>query len=284
VEVLLELGSRLDLEAAEPLVIDAFTTQRRRLLDAARALREDEWTSPTRCAEWNAHAVVVHVAGATDACRTTLTGERAVFGGSFDPNESPKAFVDLCAIQEPTETLEQLDGAISTAIETIEIHRTLTAAPRVTAVWGEEIDWRLFVTHFFWDSWIHERDLLVPLGREPEGTDAEARLATAYGLHTAAIVVGLFGIPLDVTVRLDGPGAGTYAVVADGTDVRISVGELDAADGPANGGAVAVTDSLAGRGDELAIVLDAPADVVEMLSAVGLYLRGETEAPPVRRR
>lgn len=270
----LEIGSRLSLDAAEPMIVDAFASQRRRLLETARSLTDDEWTRPTRCSEWNAHELVLHVAGATDACRMTLTGQHSVFGGSFDPNTSPKAFVALLAGQSVATTLDQLDHSTSGAREAIDAERKRVPAKQVTAVWGEEVDWRLFVTHFFWDAWMHERDLFVPLGRQPDTSDAEARLAVAYGLHTAAIVVGLFGIPFDTRLSLTGRGEGTYRIVVDGVDVRIAVTPIDRVGDPDHGDATAVTDAIAGRGPALASVLDAPAEVVEPLSAVGDFLRG----------
>jgi uncharacterized protein (TIGR03083 family) len=276
-----ELGSRLDLEAVEPLIVDTFVAQRRRLLETAHALTADEWTGSTRCTEWDARQLVVHVLGATDACRTTLTGERSVFGGNFDPNASPNQFVESRATEPVATTLEQLDTSISTTCAAIEAQRAQTPTPQVTAVWGQEVDWRLFVTHMFWDGWIHERDLLLPLGREPEASDAEARLAAAYGFHTAAIMIGLLGIPLDATLRLEGTGSGTYRVIVDGVDVTVSVSPLEPADGPGNGIGTSVTDALAGRGAELGTVLDASAEVVDALSQVGAFLRGQGDAPPI---
>ncbi|MGZ8763728.1 MAG: maleylpyruvate isomerase family mycothiol-dependent enzyme [Acidimicrobiia bacterium] len=276
----LELGSRLDLEAVEPLVVDAFVAQRRRLLATARDLADDQWTSSTRCGDWNARELVIHVLGATDACRTTLTGEHSVFGGRFDPNASPNQFVESRAGEPVETTLEQLDTAIAATADAIEGQRARTPTPQMTAVWGEEVDWRLFVTHMFWDGWIHERDLLLPLGREPEASDAENRLAAAYGFHTAAIMIGMVGMPLDTTVRLEGTGSGTYRVRADGLDVTVSVSPLAPEDGPSNGIAIAVTDALAGRGPELATVLDASPDVVDALAQVGAFLQGQAAAPP----
>ncbi len=273
----LEIGPHLDLTDAEPLIVGAFMAQRRRLLRAARELRDDEWTHPSRCAEWNARELVVHVLGATDACRTTLTGEHSVFAGGFDPSRSPDTFVQTRVADPPSAILRELAIAIDrcgTAIETV---RVQDPELRVTAVWGESVDWRLFVTHMFWDSWLHERDLLEPLGREVEIVDDEARLAAAYGLHCAGIMLGVLGRPLEITLALDGPGSATFRAVAEGTDVRISVAELD--DRPVNGSVVAVTDVLAGRGDGLGAVLDAPEETVEALAQVGAFLQGRL-APP----
>jgi len=270
----LELGSCLELSAAEPLIADAFAAQRRRLLRTARTFTDAEWGSPTRCTEWDVREVILHVIGATDACRETLTGERPVFEEDFDPNASPDAFVRGRAGEPIERTLRSLDDAIDSAIDEIVTQRAARSASQVTAVWGRPIDWRLFVTHMFWDGWIHERDVLTTLGREPELADSETRLAAAYGLHTAGIVAGLFGVPLDATLVLEGSGGGTFRIVVDGLDVRITVTPLAARAGALNGDVVEVTDALAGREPLLDTVLDAPPELVTALSGVSDFLRG----------
>jgi uncharacterized protein (TIGR03083 family) len=273
----LEIGSRLGLDAAELWILDAFVAQRRRMLERARALRDDEWTRPTRCSEWDVRELVLHVVGATDACRDTLTGEHPAFAPGFDPNADPNAFVERLADEPVTTILELLDASITTTVGGIDALRTEVPPRQVVSVWNEPIDWRLFVAHFFFDGWIHERDLLLPLGREPQVVGVEARLAAAYSFHIAAIVAGGFGIPLDTALQLGGIGGATFRIVANGLDVVISVEPCDALDsdaGPSQGDVVAVTEAIAGRGPELVSVLDAPPDVVDALSGVGAFLRG----------
>jgi uncharacterized protein (TIGR03083 family) len=267
------IGTRQDLDAVETGVISLFLAQRRRLLETARTFTDDEWASPTRCSEWDAHQLVIHVDGATDGCRMTLTGEYAVFDGGFSPNEGPKQFVDMRAAEPIPKTLEQFDSAITRAQTVLEAQRGLDPPPTVTALWGAPIDWRLFVMHFFFDGWIHERDLLLPMGRKPAVVDAEVRLAAAYSLHLAAVVSGLMGVPLDATLRLDGPGAATFGITANRDDVLITVAPFDDAAGPGHGDVAAVTDALTGRIADLGAALDAPPDVVDALSCMGAFLR-----------
>jgi uncharacterized protein (TIGR03083 family) len=272
-ETAFEIGARSDLDDSEALIVDAFAAQRRRLLRTARMLDADEWSHPSRCSAWNAHEVLIHVLGATRACRTTITGEDAVFGGGFDPNSSPNQFVDERSSRPVVQSLADLESEIDATVAVIETQRAQPDPVQVTAVWGDPVDWRLFVTHMFFDGWVHERDLLLPLGRTPDLAEGEARLGTAYGLHTAGIVAGLFGIPLDATFVLDGAGTGSYRLRVDHRDVRVAVGPpLDAT--ATQGDAVTVTDSIMGREPALASVLDAPPDVIDALSGVGTFLRG----------
>jgi uncharacterized protein (TIGR03083 family) len=264
------IGSMLEHDAIEDRVVDAFVGQRVRTLAAARALDADEWTGPSRCSAWTAHQLLLHVLGATAACRTTLTGERDVFAGGFDPNSGPASFVDARTGEPVATTLDDLEREIARTADAIELLRGSEPAPTRTAVWGAQVDWRLFLTHMFWDGWLHERDLLLPLGRPAPTSPAEAELAAAYGLHSAGILNGLTGNPVDITVQLGGTGAGTYRVVADGGDARVTV-DASVNEDPI-GDAPAVTDAIAGRGPALVEVLDAPPDVVEPLSRLAGFL------------
>jgi hypothetical protein len=58
------------------------------------------------------------------------------------------------------------------------------------------VDWTVRVLHGLWDSWLHERDVLLPQGIE-HPTDGDATVyATAYGLFIAAAVASVFGDPV----------------------------------------------------------------------------------------
>ncbi len=55
------------------------------------------------------------------------------------------------------------------------------------------MDWTVLVLHAFWDSWIHERDVLLAHGTDhPTSGDATA-YAAAYGLFIAAAVASMLG-------------------------------------------------------------------------------------------
>jgi uncharacterized protein (TIGR03083 family) len=267
----LTIGSRLDHDEVEDRAVATFLGQRARVLATARALDADEWTQPSRCSAWTAHQLLLHVLGATAACRTTLTGEREVFAGGFDPNSGPASFVDRRTGEPVAQTLADLEAEVAGAAEAIAGLRGVTPAPTRTAVWGAPVDWRLFLIHMFWDGWLHERDLLLPLDRPAPTSAAEAELAAAYGLHSAGIMNGLTGNPIDITLRLGGTGAGTYTVVADGGDVRVTV-DASAADATPMGDALLVSDAIAGRPPALVEVLDAPAAVVEPLARLASFL------------
>jgi uncharacterized protein (TIGR03083 family) len=258
-------------DEAEAQIVAAYRGQHERVLATARSLDAAEWARPSRCSAWTAHQLLIHLLGATGACRTTLTGERDVFAGGFDPNSGPATFVERRAGEPVAVTLDDLEAESAATAEAIDALRGASPTPTRTAVWGAPVDWRLFLAHMFWDSWMHERDLLIPLGRPVTTTESEAQLAAAYGLHSAGIMNGLTGNPIDVTLQLGGTGAGTYTVTADGGDVRVTV--VAPATGAAPlGDALLDRDAIAGRLPALVEVLDAPAAVVEPLARLASFL------------
>lgn len=267
----LTIGSMLGHDDVEERVVAAFLDQRARILATAGTIDTDEWNRPSRCSAWTAHQLLLHVLGATAACRMTLTGEREVFAGGFDPNSGPASFVDRRTGEPVAQTLADLEAEIAGAAAAIDSLRGAEPTPTRTAVWGAQVDWRLFLIHMYWDGWLHERDLLLPLGRPAPTSDAEAELAAAYGLHSAGIMNGLTGNPIDITVCLSGTGAGIYTVFADGGDVRVTV-DPHAADETVMGNVLEVSDAIAGRPPALVEVLDAPPDVVEPLSRLAAFL------------
>lgn len=55
------------------------------------------------------------------------------------------------------------------------------------------MDWTVRALHGLWDSWLHERDVLLPRGIEHPADGDATVYATAYGLFIAAAVASVFG-------------------------------------------------------------------------------------------
>ena len=147
-----------------------------------------------------------------------------------------------------------------------------SATTASAAVWGAPVDWRLLATHGFWDGWLHERDVVLPLGRTQATGDEEARLAVAYGLLLAGVMATFMQLPLDTELRLDGIGGGTFALRVDGGDAIVRAVPTRAAGAQSHGSAVVVADALSGRGAEVGDVLDVDAELVARLSHLRAFL------------
>ena len=266
------LGTGIDGAPIEVLVLDGLRAQRLRLLGRMRAATDEEWRAPTRCTEWNAQEVVLHLCGANDALRSALSDERAVVSPDFDPRTTPNLYVDLHKAETPADSLARLEATTADVLDVVA--RTARAGhdEPVSAVWGSPVDWRLLTTHLFWDCWLHERDILLARGTPQPTTGTEARVAAAYGLLVAGVMAGFLGTPLDVELHLGGTGAASFTLHVDGLDdVTVTV---DPAGAPAavQGETPTVADALAGRGPEVGEVLDAPPALVEVLGHLRAFL------------
>ena len=104
------------------------------------------------------------------------------------------------------------------------------------------MDWTVLALHAHWDSWLHERDVLLAQGREHPTDDDASFYATAYGLFIAAAVAPLFGDQVQERLTLSGEGGGIFDVESRGA-ATLAVIRVVAAGPPA----AQVTDALAGR-------------------------------------
>ena len=136
------------------------------------------------------------------------------------------------------------------------------------------MDWTVLMLHGFWDSWLHERDILLAQGREhPTDTDATG-YATAYGLFIAAAVASMFGSPVHhQRLTLGGDGDGVFDLHTHNA-VTLTVTPA-AITGPP---AAEVTDALGGRAPVPAIIGHLPASSCTALSRMADFFN--TPAPP----
>jgi hypothetical protein len=108
--------------------------------------------------------------------------------------------------------------------------------------------WTVLVFHGFWDSWLHERDVLLARGTEHPASDDATGYAVAYGLFIAAAVASVFGDPVRDKLTLGGDGGGIFDLDSRGA-VTLTVTRVTTAGPPA----AQVTDALAGRGPAAAL-------------------------------
>lgn len=113
---------------------------------------------------------------------------------------------------------------------------------------------------WLYDSWVHERDALLPLGLEVPVSDDESLPVLAYSLAIAGTLVGK---PTDTVV------AGVRLVTGDGpaTATPVAGVEPDAA---------VIIDALSGRGSVDQALAGFEADLVHRLGALArLFLSGD---------
>ncbi len=233
-------------------LLHVFGTQRQRFAAVLRGFGPDDWAGPTRCADWSAHDVIRHlcdcnaIAAGTDDHALDLTA-------GFDPRITPRGWPAVSASQSPGASFSRF---LATTHELLALLRDRLAQGLrfdVRLPYGP-MDWTILVLHAFWDSWLHERDVLLARGRE-HPTDGDATVyAAAYGLFIAAAVAAMFGGQVQETLTLGGDGGGIFDL--DSRDgVTLTVTRAATAGPPA----AEVTDALAGRPPASAVLGDLPA-------------------------
>ena len=190
----------------------------------------------------------------------------------FDPRTSPGRWLTASAGESPAATLGRL---VATTSELLACARgRLAGGSRfdVYLPYGP-MDWTVLILHLFWDSWIHERDVLLARGAEHPASDDATGYAAAYGLFISAAVASLFGDPVQDRLTLGGDGGGIFDLDSRGA-VTLTVTRVTTAGPPA----AQLTDALAGRGPTAALG-DLPASSRAALSHLAEFLNTPVEQP-----
>ena len=275
--MLLRTGGACDFDPQH--LLDVFGQQRRRFVTVLQGFGAGDWAAPTRCADWSAQDVVRHLC---DANRVGI----AIAGGAddrtldvsagFDPRITPRGWLTASAGESPKATLGRL---AATTGELLVAARARLAQGRrfdVRLPYGP-MDWTVLVLHAFWDSWIHERDVLLARGTQ-HPTDGDATVyVTAYGLFIAAAVASMFGAQVREKLRLGGDGGGIFDLDSRGA-VTLTVTRVTAAGPPA----AEVADALAGRSPIAAVLGDLPGSSRTALSHMADFFNTPVGQSPAR--
>jgi len=246
-----EAGVPLRVAGTPDEIASAWSTHRARLRGWLGDLPESEWRRPTRCSAWDVSGLVAHLVSGAQFLGYTLReaqkGAPTRLLDGFDAQETPAATAAMFAGLSPTDLLAALGDvdariqAETKAFTSDDWHRPAEGpAGRIPAY--------VAVNHFLWDSWVHERDLMVPGGEEPPTDRAEVALVASYVVGLAGVVHGIgdgatAGLALDV--RLTDVDVDFHAVVDEqGTSVVFGRGEGGV---PLSGAAADVIEFATGR-------------------------------------
>ncbi len=276
-ELLLRTRGRCRFDAVH--VLRVFCEQRKRFVRVLDAFTLDDWAGATRCAHWSAHEVIRHLCDATELLARNDAPAHDLHAG-FDPRVTPGEWLRATAGESPEAT--RIRFITSTEKLRIVVHQRLAEGARfdVHLPYGP-MDWTVLLLHVFWDSWLHERDVLLARGMSHPTDDAAIGYVAAYGIFLAAAVASMLGDPLTARLALGGNGGRVFDLAScDGVALVVD-GEYR--DGP---DAALVVDALAGRSTSTLRTL--PADVVGPLSHVASFFnspsgRGPAHRPPPRR-
>jgi uncharacterized protein (TIGR03083 family) len=189
----------------------AVCRQRRRLASLLADLGDDEWRAESRCDGWSVQDVVAHLVGVNAFWEASvsagLAGTPTRVLAAFDPAAHPPMMIEPMRALSSSEILDQFvtsnEGFLG-ALEGLDERGWSTPAESPAG----HVSIRLVAFHALWDSWVHERDIALPLGLTPTEEADEIGSALRY-----AAAVG----PALAITRAN-MCSGAFAVVATGPD------------------------------------------------------------------
>jgi uncharacterized protein (TIGR03083 family) len=234
-------------------VASAWIGHRERVRRWLADLPEPAWAGATRCAGWSVTELVQHLASGSQFLGYTLhqakKGHATKLLAAFDPQVTPAAAASQFAEIGRAGLLDALSDADD------RVRRELEGL--------SDSDWQLpaeaplgrvpafvSVNHFLFDSWVHERDLMLPVGESPPLVQEEVSAVTSYVAALAGCAPdtseGGAPRPLALDFALLDPDL-RVCVGRDGATTTVSIGGAPDGAVKATGNAADFVDFATGR-------------------------------------
>jgi uncharacterized protein (TIGR03083 family) len=249
----------------------ALHSQRPRLASLFEEFDDETWAAPTRCSDWSVHQVVRHLCDLTQNWCGLLRGAAPEMVGmdGFDPRTTPVEWLERSAAIAPADTVRTFNEASREFLDEVERLMAQGSTEGVPLPYGT-VPWSIVAIHLFWDAWVHERDIMLPLGRAHASPAIESRAAAVHGLAMTCMPFKLLGTPFEETVVLEGDGGGSFRLEARDDVVTVRADVYPVGDDVLRGALPDVVDSLTGRGPDPSEVLEG---AVERIDRLGSFRR-----------
>ncbi|MFZ6005192.1 MAG: maleylpyruvate isomerase family mycothiol-dependent enzyme [Actinomycetota bacterium] len=239
---------RVDTPFADPAI--PLLRQRRRLAALLDDLSPSDWVRPSRCDGWTAKDVIAHLVGTnrfwTYSIKSGLEGNPTQLLATFDPVATPAQMVEGTRAQEAAAVLDEL-------VETTE-----EMAAALAGVEGEawaitaeappgHVSLRAVVLHALWDSWIHERDVLIPLGDDTVEEADEVVGCLTYSAAIGPALLAAGGSTRPGSLAIDATEPSLQLTVELGATAVVRAGAGDAGVPCISGRAVDLVEGLSFR-------------------------------------
>jgi uncharacterized protein (TIGR03083 family) len=202
---------RWEIPVGQPAV--PLVRQHQRLAGVLAGLDEAQWAAPSRCEGWSVQDVIIHLVSANQFWTLSVTSGRngtpTRYLMGFDPVAHPAQMVDAVEDQTPAETLARFieaNAAFEEALSGMDDAGWLALAEGPPG----HMPICAVLAHALWDSWIHERDIVLPLGLDPVVEPDEVAASLRYAAALSPMFVAVNG-----STR-----AGSLVIDATDPDVR----------------------------------------------------------------
>jgi len=170
--------------------------QRRRLAGTLSGLDDSQWAARSRCADWSVQDVVAHLVGTNQFWALSIgaarNGEPTRVLAGFDPVTTPARMVDGMRTLPPSAILEQF-VATNDAMAAVVADLDDRAWDLVAEAPPGHVPLAVVLLHALWDAWVHERDVLLPLGLTPVEDDREVAGSVLYAAALSPGFVAMSG-------------------------------------------------------------------------------------------
>lgn len=245
-------GAPLEIPGAPSDVLRPWLNHRARFRGFLAGLDDDAWQGATRCTEWNVLDIVHHLTSVTQFFGATVhkagKGEATRYLETFDPKTTPLAITAMMTAgpDESLQAFEDADRSLAAQLESLDDDGWLQMAEAPPG----HMPVRLSISHALFDSWTHERDVMIPMGLEPPAEADEVEVVGRYvlalaGGAAAGVLTGEQGAATADVIVSD-PGM-RFGIDATESAVRITVGEAPEGAPALRGRAADVLDLLTGR-------------------------------------
>lgn len=197
-------GAPMRVPGEPAAVVAAWRSHRRRFRGWFADLDAQAWSGSTRCSEWQVRDIAQHLVSGAQFLGYTLhqsgKGEATRLLADFDAQQTPKSTTAVFDALSPAELLAQLaamDARVDQALDRLADQDWRAAAEAPPG----RVPGFVAVNHFLFDSWVHERDVMLPAGQTPEPDPDEAPLVVSYVLAMAG-AAGFVGDPAPEPVSL----------------------------------------------------------------------------------
>jgi len=246
-------AEQVHIELDPTPTLAAHAQHRRRFGEEVAKLDEAALQTRSRCDKWTAADVLRHLCDVDSWMQALWTGNPVPFT-TFDPNETPHEYVLMRRETPDTQVRDEFVASCERMAADVENNDPERwKLPSVSPIGF--VPWWLSALHVFYDSWVHERDSLLPLGIEPPVLTEEATPVLTYSLALA----GTFG-----RETLDTVVSGVHLVAGQQPVVSGPVGDLDANVGE-------LIDAINGRADINAVLQNTDPEVIRRLNALARF-------------
>lgn len=220
------------LDGSPAQILLPVTRQRRRLADALASLTDEQWAHPSRCEGWSNRDVIVHLDSTNSfwafSIAAGLRGEPTKFLSGFDPVASPAQLVAESHELSPQAVLDRFTASTA-ALDTVLNSLSDSDWSELAEAPPGHISVSALAHHALWDSWTHERDVLLPLGIAPaeEADEITACLRYVAALAPAFAVSRSRADNGTLAVEVSAPDTAFVVDVGDHVHVRTGSSNAD---------------------------------------------------------